>query len=219
MAIHAEAHRVVDLACGYRLGAHVSVARNTIHSRADMGRMIELDVGGGFKAVHALPRHVLATIPVAFKLLNLRLVRGNRLMAGHTQIHARNLCVGPSIHARMTIDASQSFLEMNLMREGNRLNRRLSPAKILTNGRGNRAMCWSKNIVVCRRRRRVALRMYRRIGPKKYRCQSHGDEKDRNPRPHIADASCQFEILHRRILGTANALVCDKSYRLPNVST
>jgi hypothetical protein len=94
--------------------------------------------------------------------LNFRLVSGNRLMARHTQIHARNLCVGPSVHAGMTIDASQSFLEMNLMREGNRLNRRFSPAKILTNGPESCSMCRGKNIVACPRRRRVAqgLRNY-----------------------------------------------------------
>jgi hypothetical protein len=172
---------MIDCADGYRLRGHVPVAGGTVHSRADVWCMVEFHVRGGLKAIHALPRHVLAAIPVAFNLLDLRLVRGNCLMARHTQTNARNFRVGSSAHAGMTIEASQSFLEMNLMREGNRLNGRSSPAKILTNGRESSSMCWSEDIVACSGWRREVLRLDRRIELKKHPSENHREEQNRKP--------------------------------------
>ncbi len=134
MTIHAEAHRVVDFANGYRLRRHVSMTDGAIHSSTDVRCMVESNMCGRLKAVYTLPGHILSAIAVGFELLNLRLIGGDCLMTGHAQADAGNPCVGPLVDTGMAIGALQSLLEMNLMRERNRLNRRLSPAKILANG-------------------------------------------------------------------------------------
>jgi hypothetical protein len=145
--------------------------------------MVELHVRGWLKAIHALPLHILASIPVSFEFLDFWFVRGNRLMARHAHRDARDLCIWSLINAGMAVDAFQPFLKMNLVSEGNWLNRRLPPAKKLTSGRGCRFVFWSKNIVT-RRLRRVTLRIHRRAESEKHSSQNHRDEHDHNTEPH-----------------------------------
>jgi len=105
VAIQAKAHRMIHLPLGYRLLPHVAMANRTIDSRTDVRRMIELHMRGRLKTVHALPGDVLAAGPVRRELLDLWLVRGDHLMAGHAEVDARNARIGPLIHAYMAIGA------------------------------------------------------------------------------------------------------------------
>lgn len=123
MAIGAKAHRVIHFALGDGLLPHIAVADRTIYARANVRRMIELDVRRWFEAVDSLPRNVLAACAIRRELLDLRLVRGNYLMASHTEIDARDPCVRTLIYADVAIGALHSIAEMHSVRVGDRLDR------------------------------------------------------------------------------------------------
>jgi hypothetical protein len=92
--------------------------------------MPESDVPFGIKPVDALPRNVLSFVGVGRKLLDFRVVHGNRLVTCHAEADAGNSSVRPLRDSLMTACALHIVLQMNLVIEGNRLDRSGLPSYI-----------------------------------------------------------------------------------------
>jgi hypothetical protein len=90
MAIHTEAHRVIDATLCDGLLSNVSVASRALDLGADVGRMVEPDVIDGGETVHALPVEVDALLAQRRDLLDARPICGNRRMADHAGADAGN---------------------------------------------------------------------------------------------------------------------------------
>jgi hypothetical protein len=118
----AKAHGMVDFAFGHRLRVHVAMTFGAVHSGANMRRVIELRVSGRLESVNALPGNVLTARAVGRELLDLRVVHGDHLMAGHAEIDAGNASVRALIHADMAIRALHAIGEMHFVGVGNGLD-------------------------------------------------------------------------------------------------
>ena len=133
MAFDAKTHGVIHFSLGHRLRVHIAMALDAIHPRSNVRRMIELHVRGRLESVHALPGNILASRAIRGEFLNLRLVGGNHLMAGHAEIDAWDSGVGTLIHADVAVRALHTVRQMNFVRIGDGLNRFVAGAEKLPN--------------------------------------------------------------------------------------
>ena len=122
MALNAKTHRMVHFSLGHRLRVHIAVARDAVHSRANVRRVIELHVRGRLESVNALPGNVFAARAVRCQFLDFRLVGGDHLVASHAEIDARDPGIRPLIHSHMAIGALHPVREMHFVRVGNGLD-------------------------------------------------------------------------------------------------
>src|SRR5579864_8600464 len=84
----------------------------------------------GIKPVNALPGNVLSFVGVSCKLLDFRVVHGNRLVTCHTEADAGNSSIRPLRDSLMTACALHIVLQMNLVIESNRLDRSGLPSHV-----------------------------------------------------------------------------------------
>lgn len=146
MTANTKAHRVVDLALGDRLLGHIAVAYLAINARANVRRVIEFQVCGRLEPIHALPGNVFAACQIGSNFLDLRVVRGDHPVAGHTKIDARNSGIGALIHTDVAIGALQAIRQVHLVCERDRLDGLGARSKKFQNGVRHRAVRRSKNV-------------------------------------------------------------------------
>jgi hypothetical protein len=146
VASDAKSHRVIHLSLCDRLLPHIAMTDRTIHAGPDMRRVIEHHVCRWRKAIHALPRHGLAPCAVCSKLLNLRVVPGDYLMAVHAEIDVRDSSVGTLVDADVTVGALHAVTQVHFMRVGNGLDGLRAEVKKIPNGIGNGGMRRGENI-------------------------------------------------------------------------
>src|SRR5436309_320733 len=89
MTVDAETHVHIDDTLGDGLLRDVAVTCRTLDARANVRRVVELHVGFGGVAVHALPREIDAALVVVGKLLNDRSIVGDRIVTDHAGLDAR----------------------------------------------------------------------------------------------------------------------------------
>src|ERR1700722_4697814 len=115
MATDAESHCVIHCALGHGRLGHITVAGGAVYPSANVGRMIEFHMRGGFKAIDALPRNVFSTRLIRCQFFDFRLVRGDYLVARHAEIDAGYPRIRSLIHSYMAIDALQTIRKMHLV--------------------------------------------------------------------------------------------------------
>jgi len=84
----------------------------------------ELDVRRGIEPEDSLPGDLPAFGSIGSELLDFRFPRSDYLMASHTKGDAGNSGVGSLSYPGVATGALQIMLEMNLVIEGDRLDRR-----------------------------------------------------------------------------------------------
>src|SRR5207244_1102609 len=110
------------------------VAHLAIAPRADVWRVLDLDVGRLTVVVDALPGYVFASLEVSREFPDLRTVGGNELMARHTELHARQFGVRTRVYSGVAVDALHAVRQVDLVRIGDGLDRRPAPAEEVPNG-------------------------------------------------------------------------------------
>ena len=140
MAFDAKTHGVVHFSLGDRLRVHVAVALGAVHARANVRGVIELYVRGRLESVNALPGDVFSARAIGRELLDLGLVGGDHLMAGHAEIDAGDAGVGPLIDAHVAIGTLHSIREMHFVRVGDGLDGFCPRAEEFPDRFGDRAM-------------------------------------------------------------------------------
>ncbi len=158
VAFNAKTHGVVHFALGDRLRVHIAMAFDAVHSRANVRRMIELHMRGRLESVDTLPWNVFASSTIGCELLNLRLVGGDHLMAGHAEIDARDSGIRAQVNTYVAVRALHSVRQMHFVRVRDGLNRFVAGAEKFPNRFGHGAMRRRED----RRRLRGGLR--RRTG-------------------------------------------------------
>src|SRR3954454_5082014 len=160
MAADAEAHVQIDVPLRDRLVRDVAVAGRALDVGADVRRVVEADVRLLRIAVDPLPLEIEAFVLKSGDLLDARLVGGNRRMAAHAGIHARQPGPRAARNAFMTaLGAADALLEMDVVREFDRLARRRLDPEVIARGLVERVAC-------LREERR---RLLRRGGPRRRR--------------------------------------------------
>src|SRR5438045_6518278 len=118
VAVETITHIQVDGADGHRLLRHVPVARLAIDPGADVGPVVELDVGRLTVVVDALPGYIFASLEVSRESPDLRTVGGNELMARHAELHARQVGVRTRVYSGVAVDALHAIRQVELVRIG-----------------------------------------------------------------------------------------------------
>src|SRR5687768_6414926 len=83
VAIHAEAHRVLDVSLRHGLLCHVPMTCRALDLGTNVRRVIEADMIVGGETVHALPREIESFVAEGGDLLDPRPISGDRLVADH----------------------------------------------------------------------------------------------------------------------------------------
>src|SRR5438034_10946671 len=113
VAIDTEAHLQVDIPLRDSLVADRSVAGCALDLRANMWRVIESDVRLARVAEDPLPRNVDAPLRIVRHRLDQRPVSGDRLVANHARLHARQTRNRSLVRAFMTVvRALELFLDV-----------------------------------------------------------------------------------------------------------
>src|SRR3954454_4416934 len=135
MAADAEAHVQIDVPLRDRLVRDVAVAGRALDVGADVRRVVEADVRLLRIAVDPLPVEIEAFVLKSGDLLDARLVGGNRRMAAHAGIHARQPGARAARNAFMTaFGAADALLDVDVVREFDRLARRRLDPEIVAHG-------------------------------------------------------------------------------------
>ena len=146
VAAHAKPHRVIHFSLCDGLLSHIAVAYGAIDSHADVRGVIELHMRRRLKAVHALPGNIFPARTVCGEFLNLRLVRGDHLMAGHAEIDAGDSRIGALVYANVAIGTLHAVAEMHFVRIGDRLHGCRAKTEKLADSGGNSAMLRCENV-------------------------------------------------------------------------
>src|SRR5262245_11405438 len=110
MAVNAETHVEIDVAPGYRLVSHVTVAGRAIDVGADVGSVIEPDVRFPGVPVDPLPLEIEALCFKRRDLFDQWTIRGDRLVTDHASSHARKPGYGSCRYAFMAVFGARHFL-------------------------------------------------------------------------------------------------------------
>ena len=146
VTINAKAHRYVHRARGDGYLRHVSVANLAVHARADVRRVIELEVRQCSETIYALPGDFFASLEVRGQFFNFGFVRGDDLVTGHTDLDAWNAGVRPRIRSHMTIGTMHpDFYKVDFVRVRNRLLGRGAPVEKIAPGIGQARMSRSEH--------------------------------------------------------------------------
>src|SRR5260221_10242312 len=123
VAVHAEAHVVIDGALGDRHGGEIAVTGLAVYARADVRRVVETDVRFAGEAVDALPRDLEALVGVAGHLLDQRPVGRNLTVADHAGLDAGDAGDRTLVGALVAVGADRLLGDVGLVRKRNRLDR------------------------------------------------------------------------------------------------
>ena len=134
VAVETITHIQVDGADGDRLLRHVPMARLAIDPGADVGPVVELDVGRLTVVVDALPGYIFASLEVSREFPDLRTVGGNELMARHAELHARQFGVRTRVYSGVAVDTLHAVRQVDLVRIGDGLDRRPASPEEVPNG-------------------------------------------------------------------------------------
>jgi len=116
VAPHTVSHGEVYSSDRYGLLSHVAVTLGAGDARADMRRMIELDVGRGIEIVDPLPRDIFAPRGIGGHFLDFGFVGGDHLMASHAETGAWDASVGAFIDPRVAVGALHVVRQVDLVR-------------------------------------------------------------------------------------------------------
>ena len=123
MTRDADTHVQIDVSLRDGLLSDVAVTGRAFDFRADVRRMIELDVRLRRVIKHALPGEIDAFFPHRRNLLDTRPIGGNRVVADHARPHTRQTCNRPRRHRLVTIlGAGDLFADVDVVRELDRLH-------------------------------------------------------------------------------------------------
>ena len=137
VTIEAKAHGHIHRAHGDSCLSHVSVANLAVHARADVRRMIELDVRQRAVTIYSLPRDFLISLEVRGHFFNFGFVSGDDLVTGHTDLDTWDSCVRSRIHSHMTIGTMHpNFYKVDFVCVRNRLHRFGAPVEKIAQGIG-----------------------------------------------------------------------------------
>ena len=100
---------------------HIAVAGPAFDLSADVGGMVEANVGFLLEPVDAHPGDVFALLPQSGHLLNFGGFGGYGLVADHAEIRMRNSGLRPGFGELMAIRAFHPYRQMLLMGEGDGL--------------------------------------------------------------------------------------------------
>ena len=197
VAVETITHLQVDGADRDRLLRHVPVARLAIDSGADVGRVVELDVGRLTVVVDALPGYIFASLEISCEFPDLRTVRGNELMARHAELDARQRGVRTGVHPGVAVDALHAIRKVDLVRVGDGLDRRPAPAEEVPNGVERGTVRWREHRGAWRgglRRRALNLGGH---GSERRPSETAGDDHDHHreqlgPKPSKSHAWSRF---------------------------
>lgn len=129
------AHIQIDCANRGGLLTHISMTSRARNLRADMRRMIKSQMSGGAVIVNPHPGDILAASLISSHLFNLRLVRGDHLMARHAKRYVGDCGIRAGIDSGVTIFALQSISEVYFVGKSDGLYRLSAPAqKIIDRG-------------------------------------------------------------------------------------
>ena len=145
MAIHAEAHRVLDGPLRDRLFCDVPVTGRAFDLRSDVRRMIELDVIFVGEPVDALPRQVDALVSHGRHLLDARPVGCDGVVADHAGPEARNARDRSLVHTFMAELAHYALADVRVVRELDRLLRVGPPIQKIIDRRPKCGTCRGKH--------------------------------------------------------------------------
>src|SRR5258705_671580 len=139
VTVHAVPHRQLDVPLGDGLLADIAVTRRALDLRADVRRVIELDVGGRRVAVHALPRQIDALGAHRRDLFDPWSIDGDRVVADHAGPDARKTRDGTCRDAFMAVlGARDLFRDVHVVWKLDRLNRSGCPAQEVVDRRAHR---------------------------------------------------------------------------------
>ena len=121
----AKPHRMIHRPLRYGHLRQIAVAGRAFHVRADVGRVIETNVGFLDESIDALPWHVFIPLGILSQRLNSRIGRiADIFMTIHTDIDARNPGARALFHSGMASRAVHSDIDgMSFMRKIDRLLR------------------------------------------------------------------------------------------------
>src|SRR6185437_4582235 len=125
VAFDTKTHVQIYFAFRGGLLSHIAMAGGTVYSCADVRRMIESHMGRGAVVIYPNPWNVFAARLIGGNLLDLRVIRIDGHVAGHTERHIGNLCFGSLIDPHVARCALQPVGQMNRMRVCDRLHRML----------------------------------------------------------------------------------------------
>src|SRR5215510_12128967 len=156
MAVHAEAHDVVDRTLGHGTAPHVTMARRAFDAGADVRRVVEPDVRLFLEPVDALPGEVDALLLELRELLNQRALGGDRVVADHAGLHARKPGDRALRHGVMTVlGALQPLADVDVVRKGKWLLDARPDAEEMSHGFAERPVGRREHRGCCGRRLRV----------------------------------------------------------------
>ena len=130
MTTQTEIHRQIFGAHGDGLLRDVTVALLAIHAGVDVRRMPKTNVALRIKPVDALPGNILAFVSVRGEFLDLRIVQCDGLVTSHAKADVWNSGVWALRHSFVTVSAINVVLQVDLVVEGDGLDRSRLPADV-----------------------------------------------------------------------------------------
>jgi len=141
VAIHAEAHRQLDVALSDRLLRDVAVARRALHLGADVRRVIELHVRLRGVPKHALPREVDAFLPHLGDLLDQRSIARDAVVTAHARPDAWKPRHWTCLHVLVTVLRTRNLpSDVHVVWELDRLYRGWPSAEEIVHRRSHRRL-------------------------------------------------------------------------------
>ena len=145
VAIHAKAHRVLDVSLGDGLFGDVPMTGRAFDLRSDMRRVIELDVIFVGEPVDALPRQVDALVSHGRHLLDAGPIGCDGVVADHAGPEARNTRDRSLVHPFVAELAHHALADVRVMRELDRLLRVGPPIQKVIDRRAKCRTCRCKH--------------------------------------------------------------------------
>jgi hypothetical protein len=135
VTVHAKTHRVIHDTLGHGRFPHVAMTGGAVHFSANVGCVVEQDVGLFRPSVNPLPGGFFAPVVVRREKLDFRTVSGHSQVAEHAGFHAGNARNGSARSAVVTKVTRQSDLvQMQLVRVSDRLFRFRPDAEEMPDG-------------------------------------------------------------------------------------
>ena len=146
MTIHAIPHGQIHRADSNGLVRNISVAGGAVHSCANVRRVVEPHVRRMAESINALPGDFFAPVQVGGYFFDFRPIRRDHSVADHASLDTGNPCLWAFLRSGVAIgSASQPVCDVDLMCEGDGLDRRRSQIEKIAKRFSQAAMGRSEN--------------------------------------------------------------------------